>query len=455
LTAADPSSTPAPRAGGLTTAHLFMMSFGAIVGVGWITILGQWLSLAGPGGSVIALVLGAASVLLIASNYGLLSRTQRLVAGEIGAVTDSLGAIAGFAVTAALAMASISVVAFEAVSAGWIMVTLFPALEGSVLYSVLGRDVHAGTLVIALVGTTVVGIMNLRPLPKTARTQNAVVLLKLAVTAVFCIAGLTSGKAQNLLPLIGTSTPNGSVIGGILALTATMPLWYAGFHIIAIMSEERAASVRLSDVSRAMYASIVAACVFYICIVLAASAVVPWRSLISAPLPAAVAFREGLSSTTMANMVLLSGLLGICSAWIACFAAAVRILKALRGQLTLRVADEKTSARRATFAITAIAIVLSLSGRAALIPIVNVAAMCFGLVYLLVSVVAWKHAVGAMQRCKALLGACVAAFMAAYVMFSAVNDAGWKAPEVVITVLCVVVGAMAWKFRSRGMLHAH
>jgi hypothetical protein len=197
LTAADPSSAPAPRAGGLTTAHLFMMSFGAIVGVGWITILGQWLSLAGPGGSVIALVLGAASVLLIASNYGLLSRTQRLAAGEIGAVTDSLGAVAGFAVTAALAMASISVVAFEAVSAGWIVVTLFPALEGSVLYTILGRDVHAGTLVIALVGTTVVGIMNLRPLPKTARTQNAVVLLKLAVTAVFCIAGLTSGKAQH------------------------------------------------------------------------------------------------------------------------------------------------------------------------------------------------------------------------------------------------------------------
>src|SRR5207253_9182354 len=89
------------------------------------------------------------------------------------------------------------------------------------------------------------------------------------------------------------------------------------------------------DVGWVMRISILAACVFYACVVLAASYVVRWRTLVSAPLPAAAAFGEGLSSVPVANLVLVSGLLGICSAWIAGFAAAVRVLNELRRQLQM------------------------------------------------------------------------------------------------------------------------
>lgn len=41
---------------GLSAPQLFMMGFGAIVGVGWIVVVGEWVAQAGaPGGSVIAL----------------------------------------------------------------------------------------------------------------------------------------------------------------------------------------------------------------------------------------------------------------------------------------------------------------------------------------------------------------------------------------------------------------
>lgn len=448
---------------GLTRLQLFMMCFGAIVGVGWITILGQWLSLAGPGGSVIALVLGAIAMLVVASGYVALARENQLSAGgEIGAVAAALGPASGYAVTAALALACISVVAFEAVSAGWILVTLFPSLEGPVLYRVFGQDVHLGTALVALLGTGTVALLNLRSITGTARTQNSIVFLKLAITAVFCVAGLISGKAANLLPLlpaagVGAASPT----AGVLTILATMPLWYAGFHVAAVLSGERSSSVPLAAVGWVMYASIVAACLFYVCIVLAASYVVPWQALIAAPLPAATAFREGLASGTMANLVLVSGLLGICSAWIACFTAAVRILNALHRQLqsahvatsggydiaTLQVAP-------ATLLIAVIAGILSLAGRSALVPIVNVASLCFGVVYLFVSIVAWRHAVRPMQRGRAFIGIGVAAFMAAYVIYSAVESGGWAAPEVVIIALWLILGAIAWLCRSKEIAHA-
>jgi amino acid transporter len=429
-----------------------MMCFGAIVGVGWITVLGQWLSQAGPGGSLVALVLGALAVSVVASNYALLARKDLFaVGGEIGAVKGSLGAGAAFCVTAALSLATLSVVAFEAVSAGWILVTLFPALEGQPLYQVFGQQVHVGSVVIALTGTVIVAVLNIKPISSTASVQNVLVMVKLGVTALFCLAGVFGGEARNLLPLLPEPPDGVSAWHGVLALTATMPLWYAGFHVVAILSNERADSVRLSDVAGAMRASIFAACLFYACIVLAAAYVVPWQTLITAPLPAATAFRDGLSSTTFANLVLMSGLLGICSAWIACFAASVRVLKQLRMQLTGREWD----ARLATVAITVIGGTFSLAGRPALVPIVNVAAMCFGLVYLLVSIATWRHAVTLAERCIVIVGAVVAAAMAAYVIVSAVAEGGWLAPEVIVTFFAVVAAALSWLFRSRKMSGAN
>jgi amino acid transporter len=431
---------------GLTRLHLFMMCFGAIVGVGWITVLGQWLSQAGPGGSLIALLVGALAVSIVASNYALLARKDLFAAGgEIGAVKGSLGAGAAFSVTAALALATVSVLAFEAVSAGWILVTIFPGLEGRPLYQVFRQQVHVGSMIIALTGTIVVAVLNIRPIASTASVQNGIVVVKLGVTALFCLAGLFAGEANNLLPLLPQRADDSSPWPGVLALTATMPLWYAGFHVVAILSNERADSVRAGDVAGAMRGSIYAAFVFYACIVLAASYVVPWQTLITAPLPAAAAFRDGLSSVTFANLVLMSGLLGIFSAWIACFAASMRVWR----QLLLQLTGREWGARPALIVITVLGGILALAGRPALIPIVNVASMCFGLVYLLVSIATWRHAVTRGERCIVVLGAVVAGTMAAYVIYSSVVEAGWLAPEVIVTLLAVLTGAVAWLCRSR------
>lgn len=438
-----------------------MMSFGAIVGVGWITILGQWLERAGPGGSVLALAGGACAVLLVAGNYGVLARLELLSAGgEIGAVARTLGPGPAFVVTAALTLACLSIVAFEAVSAGWIIVTVLPMVEGPVLYDVFGKEVHLGTVVIATMGICTVAALNLRSLSNAASAQNAIVFLKIAVTAVFCIAGLTQGKASNLLPLLPQSGPASSAVAGVLTVAATMPLWYAGFNVTALLASERDPSVSAASVARVMQTSVLAACVFYICVVLSASAVVPWSSLISAQLPAAAAFREGLSSVALANTVLLAGLLGIFSAWIACFAGSVRVLTALRAQLqgqgqALAAGASLGPPARSTIAVvTVVAVLLALNGRAALVPIVNVAALCFGMVYLLVSCVAWRRVTAPRERLAAWLGGCVSAFMSMYVIYAAVDEGGWQAPEFLVVVLWTGIAASLWFFRSKRLSYA-
>jgi len=442
---------------GLTGWQLFMMSFGAIVGVGWITVLGRWLELAGPGGSVIALVAGALAVVVVAGNYGLLAtRDQLNRGGEIQAVTATLGPFAGFAVTAALALACVAIVAFEAVSAGWILTTLFPFIEGPVVYRAFGHDVHAGTVAVALGGTVVMAVANLRPATRTARSQNAVVLLKIGVTAVFVGAAVFAGQAGNLQPLLPPSQGERSTVAGILALAATMPLWYAGFNVVAQLAGERTASLPPEMIGRLMRRSILAACAFYVAVVLAAASVVPWATLVEAPLPAATAFRVGLSSPILANLVLLSGLLGIVSAWIACFAAATRVLDRLVQQYSGRSRSDAVGvtpgwAGIITLAIAVVAGLMSLTGRAALIPIVNVGALCFGLVYLAMSLAAWRHATRVGEKLRAVGGAAVAAFMAGSVVQSAVAESGWYAAEIVIAISWAIVVVALWYSRSKEM----
>ena len=101
-----------------------------------------------------------------------------------------------------------------------------------------------------------------------------------------------------------------------------------------------------------------------------------------------------------------------------------------------------------------LAVILALAGRAALVPIVNVAALCFGVVYLLASLAAWRHAATLRLRCTAALGAAVAGSMAAYVLISAVAETGWMAPEFGIVVLAVVAGSVLWMMRSKKPAHA-
>jgi basic amino acid/polyamine antiporter, APA family len=430
-----------------------MMSFGAIVGVGWITILGYWLERAGPGGSVAALAFGAGAVLLVAANYGLLSRLELLCAqGEVGAIARALGRVPAFVATAALTLAYLSIVAFEAVSAGWIVVTLLPAVEGPTLYSAFGHDVHLGNLLVAVGGICMVAALNLRSLSAAASAQNAIVLLKIAVTALFCVASAIGGDVRNLLPLLPESSSSAPTIAGVLGVAATMPLWYAGFNVTALLASERDRTVSSATVARLMCVSVLAACAFYVCVVLAASMAMPWRSLIAAPLPATAGFRHGLHSALLANAVLVAGLLGIISAWISCFAAAARVLTALRAQLQstrLGEAQMPSAPSRATMiAVATVAILLTTSDRAALVPIVNVASMCFGIVYLLISCVALRCARLRKDRLLALLGCGVSVFMACYVIVAAVQNGGWLAPELLVVMLWTAVSALSWSLRS-------
>src|SRR5580704_8754785 len=67
----------------LRAVEYFALSFGAIVGVGWVVILGDWLNQAGPVGSILAFLVGGLVVLLVGLCYAEMIGRLPVSGGEI------------------------------------------------------------------------------------------------------------------------------------------------------------------------------------------------------------------------------------------------------------------------------------------------------------------------------------------------------------------------------------
>ncbi|MFB0907803.1 MAG: hypothetical protein QMB03_05900, partial [Spirosomataceae bacterium] len=76
---------------GIGKAGMFSLAFGAMIGVGWVTAMGSWLSNAGPLGSVIAFALGGLLMLAIGLCYAEVTSALPLSGGEVAYAYKAYG----------------------------------------------------------------------------------------------------------------------------------------------------------------------------------------------------------------------------------------------------------------------------------------------------------------------------------------------------------------------------
>lgn len=368
----------------LRTTQIFTLAVGTIIGVGWITVLGTWLRQAGTVGATLAFVSGGLLLLPIGLSYARISTLVTDPGGEIAYARAAFGRKTAFITGWILFFAFIAVCAFEAISLGWVVSALFPALPTTELYSSFGSSVTAVDLIIGVAGLILVGFANFSGPKGTGRFSDYTTYGLLAATVLFVIAGVLVGSAQNLRPLFETEQ-DGGPWAGYLAVLVTTPFWFAGFNTAAqaVTAELRSGTARAAGL--AVLAAILASTVFYCAVILAASAVAPRDFILSQDLPAAAAFEYALGS--FSKVLLIAGLLGILSTFNAVFFAATRVLMALIGLWHghVRGLPQRPSvmAASACFGLT---LLITILGKTVILPIVNVTGICFTLMFALVSV---------------------------------------------------------------------
>ena len=113
----------------LKSWDVLALSFGAMIGWGWVLLSGNWIVRGGSLGTVVAFAVGGGAVVLISLLYAELAAAMPKVGGEHVYTHRALGPGASFVCTWAILMAYVGICLFEAVALPTALVYLVPAIR--------------------------------------------------------------------------------------------------------------------------------------------------------------------------------------------------------------------------------------------------------------------------------------------------------------------------------------
>jgi len=376
--------------GAIGRGGFFTLAFGAVVGSGWVVVLGEWLKAAGPLGVVLGFAAGGVAMILIALCYGELASRFAHAGGEFLYTLHTLGPFLGFLVGWFLTLYSVAVCVFEAVALAWMVRTLLPGIALGDAYHIAGGPVSWDALLIGIVATLGLGALHYHGAKSAIRFQNAVTSSFIAAIIVLILCGLWWGNAANLKPWVAAAPAHW--VGGAIWVFSTCAFflngWQASLHAI----EERRTSLSAAGAVACMVAGIAAAAVFYTAIVLSASMALPWRTLIGRDLPAAAAFGALGFGGLLGTLVLIAAIVSLTKTWSAMIWMSSRVLfaQARHGMLPRYMAevDPKSGVpRKAILFVTLLSLAGLALGRSAILPIVNMVSICLALSIILCLIV--------------------------------------------------------------------
>jgi APA family basic amino acid/polyamine antiporter len=378
----DPTVPPTGLRRAVGRRGFFALSFGAIVGSGWIIVLGDWLQRAGPGGTVLGFVAGGATMALVALCYGELSARFPTAGGELLYTRAAFGRRVGFLIAWYLTLYAVSACAFEAVAFGVLLRTLLPVIALPVAYRIGSWAVTWDGLLSDLIAVVAISAIHARGANATIRAQSMITYGFIGVIGVVIALGFTNGNASNMLPLFPEPTASSVLLGTFEIFSMSVFFlngWQAALHAI----EERSTDTPIRSALLWIVGGVVAATVFYIGIVLATSSAAPWKALVGQNLPAATAFRA-LGGPVLATVVVAAALISLVKSWIAYVWLASRLIlaQAREGLLprSLGVLHAGSGTPRNAIALTTIvSIVGIILGRSAVLPIVNMTSICLAM----------------------------------------------------------------------------
>src|SRR5277367_1659998 len=308
----------------LRITDYFSLGWGAMVGVGWLVVMDDWLLRGGPLGGALGFLIGGILLLPIGYVYGKLVIAMPDASGEVAYTAKVFPRPISFFTGWMMVLAYFIVCPWEAVAVGRIAAYIFPAPDSIELYRVAGKPVYLPHLAIGIVLIALVTAVNYRGVRLSATFQNWTTFGTLALFVVFVGIGITRGSPANFPPLF-THTPFIS----ILLVLQIVPYYMTGFESVTKAAEEANPQFRAQGFSRAIYSAIVVGAVFYIVVIAAVGFVAPWRALTAEPFMTAVAFQHAVGSRWIVSVILSAALLSLFKVFNGNFVAASRLLFAV------------------------------------------------------------------------------------------------------------------------------
>lgn len=361
---------------------VFAVSFGAMIGFGWIVLTGGFLEGAGTLGAALAFLIGTVIMALVGLTYAELVSAMPQVGGEHNYVLRAMGSRAGFVASWSLILGYVSVVAFEAVALPQTLLYLAPELQSGRLWSVAGYEVYAGWVAVgvaAAVAITAVNYFGVRP---AAVFQSIAVLFLLGVGAMLIVGTAVGGSSENLYPLLSGG------VGGVLGVLVAVPFLYVGFDVIPQSAEE--INLPYRRIGKLVLVAVAAAGAWYIMIMFTVAGALPADVAAEAELPAADAMKALWGSPVAGNILLIGGVAGILTSWNGFMIGASRLVYAMgeSGMLPRwfgRLHPKYRSPANAVLFIGALSVLAPLFGQQMLVWLVDAGGLSIVIAFFLVA----------------------------------------------------------------------
>lgn len=366
----------------LGRVEVFALSFGTMVGWGWIMLPAQWIKAAGVLGAMAAFLIGGIMCILVGLTYAELTSAFPLAGGELAFSYRGMGYLGSWVTGWTITFAYISVAAWEGIALSTALDYLVPLARHGFLWNIAGFDVYLSWSSIGIIGAVVLTILNIIGVKPVAVFQILLVMVMLIIGTIFILGGLAFGKVEYMTPVI----TDWKGVGAVLLMAPSM---YIGFDMVSKSAEEM--NMPLKDIAKVLILSIACACAWYIIMILGTSISSPPEFRQQALVPVADSAAFAYQSSSISKVLILGGICGIITSWNGFIVGASRILFAMgRAKMLPDIFGwVHPKSQTPVFSVVFVGLICSMSpllGENALIWLIDAAAFGTVIAYLMISI---------------------------------------------------------------------
>lgn len=375
----------------LSLWNFFTIGFGAIIGTGWVLLVGDWMIIGGgPIAAMIAFLIGAIFLLPIGAVFGELTAAIPISGGIVEYVDRTYGNTVSYITGWLLALGNGILCPWEAIAISTLISELFgdllPFLRSVKLYTILGADVFLFPTILSLLIAVYVVRLNFQGASSAAKLQAFLTKALLTGMLLAMVISIIKGSPTHLLPLFEfvegptVKTEASNFMAGIISVLVMTPFFYAGFDTIPQQAEEAAEGLDWNKFGRIISIVLLASGAFYMICIYSFSTIIPWTEFIKSSVPALACLRD--IHMLLFVVMLVIATLGPMGPMNSFYGATTRIMLAMgrKGQLPESFAklDPKTGTPKTANTILAILTLAGpFMGKNMLVPLTNVSALAF------------------------------------------------------------------------------
>ncbi len=396
----------------LSPVDVWSMAFGCMVGWGVFAMPGNtFLPVAGPAGTLIAMLSGMCIMLVIGSNLSYLMGRSAITGGVYSYTKEAFGRDHAFLCAWFLCLSYLTIVFLNGTALFYIIRTLMgDVIQNGHYYMVAGNRIYVGETVVSALVLSVIGYLFVTAKPLLQRLNTAlslVLFVGIALTGAFCLPrALSSGVltdfgAEGIHPA-----------GGVFSIVVMAPWAFVGFEVTAFDTAHFRFPVQRTK--GLIVLSVLATALAYGLMTVVSVAAVPegfasWQAYIMSlndlsgipSVPTFFAAKTILGTAGLAAMVVTAAA-AILTGIIGGYRAAMRVLSTMAEDRILSEEFSKTS--YSIVFIMVISIALSLLGRNTLNWFVDLTSFGAIVGFGYSSAAAWKLASAEENRRNALTG---------------------------------------------------